>query len=551
MAAEAVSISKSIATATASDVVHDTQVPSTVVHQVTNSTPKSTSQSTADVVDVESVHPAVPSKPISPNPGATNAAPGHRVVPSGDSSLFDVHTATSGYGGDTDFEISGVLDNELGINEKRGISYFSSPSGGEEGTTTKRKKLRLFLGASDLIEYNTDSGGGGGGGGGVLRSKYAYAVVYFREAHLVQRKHLSQESAVTEETKDSLSHSLSPTNRARSYSHSRTFMISMDNGLRGAMQGRTERARVCGREVEFARHFVLPYAAVRTPVVHVDVYGAEARDGQKVRLIGSTSCKLETLYARRGYHVSLNLSPPPPAPALDAEQSSGNNRRRRKKKPPASVGALRVAVEDVSGGAPTYYLDVQCACIRRARPWGAARVRRAFYTLHAVVTSDTRCDNWVLLYRSPPVESVRRKRDGGSMEYNYFSSRPLIAAPGLVIPEKDDSARGGSGGLRAHLRRRDDSSFFSMPSGRFMTPTPTRRLKLTVWEATAAFSGPEVVAHTELSVETLRAMDLGGKLDMRVHASVVGHAALKFVEKSDLQTPGYFCLSVSLPDMLP
>jgi len=160
---------------------------------------------------------------------------------------------------------------------------------------------------------------------------------------------------------------------------------------------------------------------------------------------------------------------------------------------------------------------------------------------------------WVLLCRSKKVGLVKKKKDGGSMEYNYFSSRPLLATPGELFkdPAANDPAAAEAnasgnkllGKVKEEAQRRLDAQFFSMPSGIFTLVAPDRRLKLSIMD-----SG-ELLADTVFTVDKLRSMQLGDKLEMteRKKGRVVGHSMLKFVEKADM--PAYFCLSVSMPEL--
>ncbi len=475
--------------------------------------------------------PPAPDEHASVNPADTHVAqlhpsgsdispaiqPLHRSAPSQDSSsLFDTNP------NDDHFLPSPPSQPSQNHHHVQGMTYYTSST--PTKPNERKKKLRLFFSASDLVP--TWAG---------ARIRGAYAIIYMNESPVPTFNHFSHGSVITSETGGTAPEETQGNRSSRS-SDEKPPKISSN----GTVLGRTERAQLCGRDVEFCRHIVLRYAPTSAPVLFIQVYGVEGRDSTgRSHLVGTTSVTLEKVYSHRGFRVAVPLAPPPPP-------DDGKKRRL-----PPDAGKLRITAEDVTPAPTTYHLDIMCDGLRCARPWGNGRVKRAFYTIHVIATSDERCDDWVLLYRSSSVSMVKKKRFGGSMEYNYFSSRPLLATPGLLFSHDDDSENAGDGLLRKvqhMIKGRYDAQFFSMPSSSFALISPTRRLKLAIWEDHSGPTGANLVAESLFSMAQLRNMKLGQRLDMFVHSDIVGHATLKFEERCE--APTYFCLSIQMPDLV-
>lgn len=390
--------------------------------------------------------------------------------------------------------------------------YFTTSK--TSSASSKPRKFRLYLAAADLHET-------------FRRNKYACAVVYLRESNSLRANHISN---VTEATEDAFtSNALSP--KASSWSGTSAQVRN------STTIGRTEVARLCARDVEFSRSFVLQFLASASQIIHVDMYGCDSRSGDRSRLLGVAEVPLARLNLRRGARFSVPMAHPPAPP-------TGEKRRRGA----SGVGTLALCVEDVSAGLVDYCLDIQCEGIRRSKPFGSGRVRRVYYTIHNIASSDPACEHWSLLFRSDAVEMVKKKRDGGSLDYNYFSSRPLLATPGVIVVDKDDS-QADSLLSKAHykIKNRYKGQFFSLPSSAISSASPDRRLKLTLYDKSSSVAAAELIADTEFTVAQLRSMSLGEKHEMNLHSNAVGHATLKFVERGD--DPKYFCLSVQLPNL--
>lgn len=428
--------------------------------------------------------PPMPSAPSVPPPSASSPSKSSAgAMASTDTILFDAHAT-------------------------EGAPYFTSPTS-SAAPRQHSGNLRLHICASDLHD---PSG----------RARAACAVLSMRTSKTLRAPaHLSN---ITEGTEDVA---------ARMPTSSTTSSASSAGTGTRTPVGRTEVARVCGRDVEFARSFLVPYTAAS--VLRVDLYAVAPRGA--TRALGSTEVPLSRLRSRRGTRVTLPLAPPP------REQGAPEKRRRA-----PAPGTLAICAEDVSEGLSEFRLDVQCEQMKRSKPFGSGRVRKAHYSVHTLTAGDEDCETWALLFRSEPVEMVKKKRDGGSMEYNYFSSRPLLATPGVIIAEAETEEPGSIVHRVQHkIKNRHDGHFFSLPSSSFSAVSPDRRLKLTVFDDSSAFSGPEIIADTLFTINELRGMKLGDHTEMTVHSNTVGEATIKFVECGE--RPKYFCLAIRLPDL--
>lgn len=218
-------------------------------------------------------------------------------------------------------------------------------------------------------------------------------------------------------------------------------------------------------------------------------------------------------------------------------------------------GTLLVTAERVSKQSEvnTFRLDVECNPILRVKSMSTGVVRRIFYTIHAILDDEPDSDLWTLLFRSEPVEMIHTKRDGGSLQYNYFSSCRLFAQPGLIIDdvdgrelrkkvEKANMTSFEKVGKALGIRQR--GRFFSLPGADLTVNDVDRQLKLTLFEDKGLVSGFHLIADVEFSVRQLARRDLGGCWPVKMHSNVVGKAALKYVECGD--DPRYFCLSVAM-----
>lgn len=221
-----------------------------------------------------------------------------------------------------------------------------------------------------------------------------------------------------------------------------------------------------------------------------------------------------------------------------------------------------VAAEHLNTPPQKYLLDVECNRIVRSKALGNASVRRMFYTIHGVFDKEPDSDKWVLLARSKTVEMIHRKRDGGSTQYNYFSSRRLRVQPGIIVEDHDAKAREktpraargdlvtdtSSNGVLSVLGNvfgiKEKRRFFSLPGADFSLVNPETKLKLSLFEDNGHTAGFEMIADTDFSIAQLRSRELGQSSPIRVHANTVGKSILKYVEYG--HDPRYFCLSLRL-----
>lgn len=317
--------------------------------------------------------------------------------------------------------------------------------------------------------------------------------------------------------------------------------------------GTTDLARKHGRDVEFASSFAFNYIPTVTQLLRVAFYDATSKKVERHRLIGIAQCRVYSVFAARGKPLSFPLRFLP---------LSDKDTKRSSKIP---EGTLVVAAEQLVTTPEKFRLDVECNRILRAKSLAISSVKRVFYTIHAIFDLDPRSDKWTLIFRSGTVEMIHRKRDGGSLEYNYFSSRRLIAAPGVIIEDKDAKAREradrvargesvtrtSSTGLLGQVRNamgiRQKERFFSLPGADISIVDPSTRLKLSLYEDNGVSAGYELIADTAFCVKDLQSWKLGQSSPIRVHASTVGKAALKYIECG--QDPRYFCLSLMMQSM--
>lgn len=314
--------------------------------------------------------------------------------------------------------------------------------------------------------------------------------------------------------------------------------------------GTTEVARKHGRDVEFARGFAFHFVPGTGQVIRVAFFDCTSKKVEKQRLIGTAQLRVSAVYAAKGRPVTFPLKFLP-VTKKDVKRSTK-----------IPDGALVVAAGSSDAEQRKYRIDVECNRIVRAKALSVASVKRTFYTIHAVLDKGPKSDFWTLVFRSNTVEMIHRKQDGGSLEYNYFTSRRLIAKPGVVIEdtegkERDRVARiargevAGSGSGSGVLTKvgkligiKQKERFFSLPGADLHLADDTTRLKLSLFEDNGLLAGYDVIADTEFSIADLKTRELGGSSPIRVHANTVGKAALKYVECS--HDPGYFCLSLLL-----
>lgn len=304
--------------------------------------------------------------------------------------------------------------------------------------------------------------------------------------------------------------------------------------------GVTDIARKQGRDIEFARTFSLSYTGDIGHVILVALFDCTHANIAKQRLIGTAVLSLKEIFEAEGRCVKAPLSFLP---------MSKKDVRRSSKIPD---GTLIVCGLITSASAPTYRLDVECEPIVRAKALSNSAVRRVFYTIHAILDKDRTSDIWTLIFRSNPVHMIHRKRDGGSLEYNYFSSRRLVAAPGVVF---DDDISTQVGNIHARFANRmgqflgmkHKERFFSLPGCNIRLQDPDTRLKLSLFEDKGPMADYELIADTQFTMPELQARQLGDASPIKVHANVIGKAILKYVECS--ADPRYFCLSLLLQNL--
>lgn len=314
--------------------------------------------------------------------------------------------------------------------------------------------------------------------------------------------------------------------------------------------GATDVARKQGRDVEFATSFAFNYIPLSNQILRVAFYDATSTKAENHRLIATAELHVADVFATRGKPVSFPLRFLPVCPYDFKRHSKVPN------------GTLVVAAEHLVPEPQKYLLGVECCRIVRSKALGNASVQRVYFTIHAIFDKEPSSDEWTLLTRSKTVEMIPRKRDGGSTQYNYFSCRRLRSAPGFITEDHDAKARKRSirsapgdivtdtspnsvmSLIHSALGVKRKRLFFSLPEANFLLTDPTTRLKLTLFEDKGLSAGTEMVADTEFTIADLRSKELGQSTPIRVQASTVGKAVLKYIEYGD--DPRYFCLSLRL-----
>lgn len=312
--------------------------------------------------------------------------------------------------------------------------------------------------------------------------------------------------------------------------------------------GCTELARKHGRDVEFARSFTFHYVLGSNQVIRVAFFDCTSRKVEKQRLIGTAQLRVASVFAAKGKPVSFPLKFFPVS------------RKDMKRSSRIPDGTLVVAAEHILRQPTKYCLHVECNKIMRAKALTSAAVKKTFFTVHAVLDEEPGSDNWTLMYRSEPVEMIHRKRDGGSLEYNYFSSTRLKAGPGIIVEDRDEKDRKKLRPDATGVGRGNPTSdtvlsrvgnamgikqkelFFSLPGADLQLKKDTTPLKLSLFEDNGLLSGFDLIADTEFSMAELKTRELGQSSPIRIHANTVGKAVLKYVECSP--DPTYFCMSL-------
>ncbi|KAI0566659.1 hypothetical protein FGB62_7g010 [Gracilaria domingensis] len=235
----------------------------------------------------------------------------------------------------------------------------------------------------------------------------------------------------------------------------------------------------------------------------------------KQRLIGTAESPVSVLAAAKGKPLSFPLS---------FVAASDKDHKKSSRIPVGSLLLTALCVEDE---ATQYRLDVQCSRILRAKALSHSYVKRMFYTIHAIVDNEPKSDLWTLLYRSGTVGMIRTKKDGGSLEYNYFSCRRLLAKPGMILDDSEDGSGEGDGGSMSVLERvgaaiglREAKRFFSLPGGDILVEGNTTRLKLTLFEDKGANAGFDMIADTEFTAKELQQRELGSASPVKMRANV-------------------------------
>lgn len=304
--------------------------------------------------------------------------------------------------------------------------------------------------------------------------------------------------------------------------------------------GITDMARKQGRDIEFSRAFTLSYSGDNGHLIRVALFDCTSANVTKQRLIGTAEILLKQIYEAGGgcVHVPLKFLP--------------MNRKDIRRSARIPDGKLIFSGDVTSMDAPTYRLDIECDPITRTKALSSVSVKRLFYSIHVILDKDATSDIWTLLYRSHPVRMIHRKRDGGSLEYSHFSSRRLMAAPGLIF--EDTNRKESSTVTTGLLNRFGDvlgmklkERFFSLPGADITVKQSDTRLKLSLFEDNGQMAGYELIADTQFTISDLQERKLGDSSPIKVHSNVVGKAILKYVECST--EPRYFCLSLVLDNI--
>lgn len=304
--------------------------------------------------------------------------------------------------------------------------------------------------------------------------------------------------------------------------------------------GNTEIARKNGRDVEFATSFAFAFNPRQVQLVRVVFYDSTCNSVHKQRLIGTAQFQVASVFAAKGKPVTYPLTFMP-VTKKDIKRSSR-----------IPVGALVVSAERITAEVTKYNLDIECSRIMRTKALSLAPIKRIFYTVHAILDQHPDSDHWTLIFRSDPVEMIHKKRDGGSLEYNHFSSRRLVAEPGAVVANSDaapasPSASGITAKVSKALGIKKREQFFSLPGAYLPLVDENLRLKLTLFEDSGQLAGSFFIANTEFTIADLKQRNLGDTYPVKVHANVVGRARLKYVECGD--DPRYFCISLELDNL--
>lgn len=308
----------------------------------------------------------------------------------------------------------------------------------------------------------------------------------------------------------------------------------------------TDVARKHGRDVEFARSLRIPYIPSERQIIRVVFFDCPSRDVEKQRLIGTAEFPLVSVCSAKGLPVNFPL------------RFLAVTKRDVKRSSRIPDGTAVICADVVTDRESKFRLDVECNKIIKAKALKSAPVKRLFYTIHAIIDKEKKSDRWTLIYRSDSVEMINKKRDGGSLEYNYFSSRRLVAGHGVVIEDPDEASdkspgKGvrSSGGLLERVGKtlgmRQNERFFSLPGADLTLQRVDTRLKLSLFEDNGSLGGFDLIADTAFTIADLKSRELGGSSAIKVHSNVMGKAVLKYVECS--KDPRYFCLSLVMHNL--
>lgn len=300
--------------------------------------------------------------------------------------------------------------------------------------------------------------------------------------------------------------------------------------------GVSDIARKNGRDVEIAQSFYVDYDATRVQLLRVAFYDGTTSQQNKQRLIATADCLLSSVVAAYGKPLACALRFVPVSDK-DAKKSAR-----------IPTGTLLLSALSVSDEAQQFRIDVQCSRILRARTLSYSQVKRTFYTVHAILDDHPKSDLWTLVYRSNTVGMIASKKDGGSLQYNYFSCRRVIARPGVIIDDADAPKESGSAAvglfekLGSALGLHQAKSFFSLPGADIYLHSNDTRLKLTLYEDNGTAAGYDMIADSEFTFADLQRRELGDSSPIKMRTNIVGKAVLKYKECSP--DPRYFCLSL-------
>lgn len=300
--------------------------------------------------------------------------------------------------------------------------------------------------------------------------------------------------------------------------------------------GVSDIARKNGRDVELAQSFYLHYDASRVQLLRVAFYDGTKLQQHKQRLIATADCVLSSAVAAYGKPLPCELSFVPVS------------EKDHKKSARIPTGTLLLSAQSVTDEPQQFRIDVQCSRILRARSLSYSYVKRMFYTIHAILDDHPKSDLWTLVYRSHTVGMIAAKKDGGSLQYNYFSCRRVIARPGVIIedthaPKESDNAPVGLfQNVMSALGLYQAKSFFSLPGADIYLHSSDTRLKLTLYEDNGSAAGYDMIADSEFTFADLQGKELGHSSPIKMRTNIVGKAVLKYKECSP--DPHYFCLSL-------